>query len=796
MPSSLALSLLAAASLANGPIHNGRAGELEVRPPRIDETIEVDGRLDEAPWQQASLLTGFSRYAPTDGVAADDSTHVLVWYSPSAIHFGIRAFAEPGAVNATLADRDKIYGDDYIGIFLGTFNDGRQATVFAVNPRGVQGDGIVVERGASAGGGFSGIITGREPTDISPDYVFQSKGRLTEHGYEVEMRIPFKSLRYQSAATQTWGINVLRKAQSRGYEYSWAPAERAAVSYIGQFGKLVDLTALQRGLVLDVNPVFTARSLGARSTAGDDFVRTEKSDFGGNVRWGITSDWTLNATVNPDFAEVESDAGQIVNDPRRALFFAERRPFFLDGIEQFAVPNQLIYTRRIADPLTAAKVTGRRGRTSVAYLSAIDDEQVSFTRSENPLYNILRVQHDIGDASRAGMVYTNRDDGRFANQVLGVDGRVVWKGIYSALFQAAGSRTVSPAADARGGTLLLADLRRSGRVFNARYRFSSLHDQFEAHAGYINRPAIATANISHSYTLYGGEGALIESASANVVLDGLWKYERFVAGDDMLEKKLHFNNNFVLRGGWNVGASVLTETFGYDPDLYADLYFDSGVGSGGQAVWTPFYGPGRISNLDYVLSVTTPNFRRISASAEYLWGRDENFFEWAPADIKWISGSISLRPTEQLRLTTSYAEQSYRRVADGTTAGRTRIPRLRAEYQITRSIFVRAVGEYRADFVDDLRHTGQTERALYRQVAPGEYVRARGFVTVNDRPNHVNAFRPELLFSYLPSPGTVIYAGYGGTMREPEAFRLGRGISELRRQNDALFVKLSYLFRV
>ena len=796
MAPSLALSLLAAATLANGPVHSGRAGELEVRPPRIDENVAIDGRLDEAPWQQAALLTGFSRYAPTDGVPADDSTHVLVWYSPSAIHFGIRAFAEPGTVNATLADRDRIYGDDYIGIFLGTFNDGRQATVFAVNPLGVQGDGIVVERGASAGGGFSGIITGREPTDVAPDYVFQSKGRLTEYGYEIELRIPFKSLRYQSAKTQTWGINILRKAQSRGYEYSWAPAQRAAVSYIGQFGKLVDLTDLQRGLVLDVNPVFTARSLGTRTPIGDDFVRAEKTDFGGNIRWGITSDWTLNATVNPDFAEVESDAGQIVNDPRRALFFSERRPFFLDGIEQFTVPNQLIYTRRIADPLTAAKVTGRRGRTSVAYLSAIDDEQVSFTRTENPLYNILRVQHDIGGASRAGLLYTNRDDGRFSNQVLGVDGRVVWKTIYSAQFQAAGSRTLSPTADEREGTLLMADLRRSGRVVNARYRFSAMHDDFEAHAGYINRPAIATANLSHSYTLYGAEGALIESASANVVLDGLWKYDRFVAGGDMIEKKLHFNNNFVLRGGWNVGASVLTETFGFDPDLYSDLYIDATPAGGGDPSYARFYGPGRIANLDYVLSVATPNFRRMSANALYVWGRDENFFEWAPADIKWISGSISLRPTEQLRITTSYSEQSYRRLADRTTAGRTRIPRIHAEYQITRSIFVRAVGEYRADFVDDLRHTGQTERPLYRQVAPGEYVRARGFVTVDDRPNHVNTFRPELLFSYLPSPGTVIYAGYGGTMREPDAIQLGRGVGDLRRQNDALFVKLSYLFRV
>jgi hypothetical protein len=343
MPSFLNLTLLAA-SLGAGPIHNGRAREIEVRPPRIDETITIDGRLDESPWQHAALLNGFSRYAPTDGLAADDSTQVLVWYSPTAIHLGVRAYAEAGTVNATLADRDKIYGDDYIGIFLGTFNDGRQATVFAVNPLGVQGDGIVVERGATSGGGFSGIQTGREPTDIAPDFVFQSKGRLTDFGYEVEIRIPFKSLRYQSAATQTWGINILRKVQSRGYEYSWVPAERAAVSYVGQFGKLHGLTELQRGLVLDLNPVLTARSLGVRSAASGDFDRTAKSDVGGNVRWGITNDWTLNGTVNPDFAEVESDAGQIVNDPRRALFFSERRPFFLDGIEQFTVPNQLIYT--------------------------------------------------------------------------------------------------------------------------------------------------------------------------------------------------------------------------------------------------------------------------------------------------------------------------------------------------------------------------------------------------------------------------------------------------------------------
>src|SRR5678815_315946 len=133
-----------------------------------------DGRLDEPVWNQAARLTGFSLYAPVDGRPASDSTEVLVWYSAKAIHFGVKAFAEPGTVRASLGDRDKSYSDDYIGIFLATMGDGRQATVFASNPLGVQGDGIVVEGAQAGGGGFGGAYVGREPTDISPDYVFQS----------------------------------------------------------------------------------------------------------------------------------------------------------------------------------------------------------------------------------------------------------------------------------------------------------------------------------------------------------------------------------------------------------------------------------------------------------------------------------------------------------------------------------------------------------------------------------------------------------------------------------------------
>jgi hypothetical protein len=259
----LLLPLVLATPDSSGRRYSGRDRELDVDLPRHEAPLTVDGRLDEAVWLRAARLTGFSQYAPDDAQPAADSTEVLVWYSANAIHVGIRAWAEPGTVRASMGDRDKSYNDDYIGIFLATQPERRQALVFAVNPFGVQGDGIVVEGATTSGGGFNGAQIGREPTDISPDYVFQSKGHLTEWGYEIEVRIPFRSLQFGEAKQQRWALNVIRKVQSRGEEHSWTPPRRAAASYIGQFGHLENLQSLDRGRVLDVTPIVTARLAGA-----------------------------------------------------------------------------------------------------------------------------------------------------------------------------------------------------------------------------------------------------------------------------------------------------------------------------------------------------------------------------------------------------------------------------------------------------------------------------------------------------------------------------------------------------
>jgi hypothetical protein len=203
--------------------------------------------------------------------------------------------------------------------------------VFGVNPLGVQLDGALSEGTRGTGGGFTGLTSGRETPDLSPDYVFQSKGRLTGRGYEVEVRIPFKSIRYQSQRTQDWGIHVTRVVPQQGVEDSWAPAKRDEASFLGQGGHLKNLSDLHRGLVLDLNPIATTKVDGEPATSGWRYDPS-KPEFGMNLRWGITPNLTMNGTINPDFSQVESDAGQFTFDPRQALFFPEKRPFFLDSI--------------------------------------------------------------------------------------------------------------------------------------------------------------------------------------------------------------------------------------------------------------------------------------------------------------------------------------------------------------------------------------------------------------------------------------------------------------------------------
>lgn len=754
----------------------GRQNELRIPVPRVEAEVTVDGSLDEPVWQQAALLTGFSEFAPQDGIPAADSTQVLVWYSPNAVYFGIRAYESHGAPHGTLADRDKIYADDNVQILLGTFHDHRQAYVFGVNPLGVQMDGTIVEQGQVLTGGWTPTLSGRVAPDLSQDFVFSSKGRITDYGYEVEIRIPLKSLKFQSGDAQSWDLNIVRQVQHSGREDSWAPAKRSNTSFLSQSGTLDSLSGLRRGLVLDVNPSLTQKITGAPGPNG--WLRDRGSpQLGGRVQWGITNTLTLNAAVNPDFAEVESDAGQFVIDPRQALFFPEKRPFFLEGLENFNTPHNLIYTRRIVQPDAAFKLTGKVANTSLGVLSAADDRSLSPSGHDRAFYNVFRALRDLGGKSRIGIAYTDRVLGSDYNRVADVDGRIVFGDVYSASFQGAKS------FDRTGGISTNAPLwegifSRNGKKFGLRYVFTGIDEDFRARSGFISRPGIVHAGIDHRVTHFGERGALLETLTGDFLLDDQWQYSNFMRRGDAQDKKLHLSANAGLRGGWSVGAGFFLETFGYDRGLFANYEI---LTPSGQAI--PFTGRPRITNHDYVFTLSTPQWKKFNGDLLYIGGQDENFFEWAQADIDLLQFSVSVRPSDRARIEGTYVYQDYWRRSDHTLVARYTIPRLKLEYQITRAMFVRVVGEYDVSETDDLRDETRTNFPLLIDGQLATATRAR-------------TLHGDYLFSYQPTPGTVLFLGYGSRADGDPDPTQRFNWQPLRRSSDYFFAKASYLFRL
>lgn len=791
LPILLALQIVmpaAGASSDTEPVFHGRNGATDVAAPRLDADVVIDGVLDEDAWSRAALLTGFSQYRPIDGVAAADSTEVLIWYSSDALYVGVRAFEPHGSVNATLADRDAIFGDDNVQLLFDTFDDRRRALVFAVNPYGVQADGVRDESRQSSSGFFDAEAAEGGILDLRPDFVFESRGRVTDDGYRIEVRIPFKSMRFQAADRQTWGFNVVREVQHAGQTQTWTAARRGETSFLAQSGRLLDLYALDRGLVLDIQPELTRQLAGA--PAGFEGAREWNyadagTEIGVNTRWGITPNLTLSATINPDFSQVESDVAQIQFDPRQAVRFPEKRPFFLENSENFDVPGGIIHTRSIADPLGAVKLAGKIAGTEVGVLSAVDDTALS-SGGHHPVINLLRVRRDLGDVSTLGFAWTDRIDGDDYNRVGSIDGKLVL-GDHTLRLQGAGSFTRTAGVD-RSGPLWDARIERSGRAWGWSASIRGMDDDFLPASGFIRRSGVVYQSIVPRLSFYRQPGSLLESWSTAINFNNMWLYDRFTAGELRPdEAKLHFNNSFRFRGGWNAGAALLIESFLYPEELY-DSYAIERT-QGGVTDTIPFTGTPSIANYDLVLSLGTPQFQRFSGNGFVLVGRDENYPEWAPGWLLWAETEMDWRPTERLRISPRYTETRVLRPDDYSVVTLTQIPRLRVEYQVSRPIFVRLVGQYVARRQDTLHDDSRTEQPILIRNSAGGYDRALGF--------RDNGLRLDALFSFQPNPGTVVFAGYGTSLgRTVVALDPQSPYDDLERMSDGFFLKVSYLFRL
>ncbi|MEO8909025.1 MAG: DUF5916 domain-containing protein [Gemmatimonadaceae bacterium] len=784
----LVASLIAAMFLQDSAlIYDGRSNRVHIDVPRIDTVVTIDGSLDEPVWRRAARLTGFSQYQPVDGRPADEPTEVLVWYAPDAIYFGIRAREIHGnVVRATHANRDNIDSEDQVQILLDTDNSHQIAFLFGVNPYGVQQDGTRSAQfaggagGASAtGGGFRNINPLEGSVDLNPDYFFESKGRLVEGGYEVEMRIPFKSLRYQDARVQSWGLHILRRVQHSGFQDTWAPAIRANANFLAQSGTLEGLHDLRRGLVLEATPTATAHA-DRSPTIGNGRDYQEKAEIGGDVRWGIRQNLTLNGTINPDFSQVEADIGQVLLNERFALFYPEKRPFFLDGLELFDSPNQLIYTRQIVAPRAGVKLTGKLAGLNIASIVAADDRQYSWTGAHSPLFGVSRLRYDFGSNNTLGAVLTAREDGGDFSRVAAADYRFYHSKLYFAQFQAAESWTDS-VSNRMSGSLLQADWDRTGRAWGFHYTLRSLDPGFKAAAGFVNRTGIIETRAFNRLSFYGAQGALVQTYSSFFGLDRIWNNAS--AGHGLTEGTESITPQATLRGGWQLGGAITHSYFAFDPSLYTGLTIQRivpAVPVGGSPVFdtAAFAVPGPEKNeLGGSLSLTTPTFRHFSGTAAITKSQVPIFREAAPGNSSRIDAALDLRPTTAVRSSLQFSRLTIGRRSDGSRFSSETIPRIKVEYQISPPIFLRLVGQYAARSRSPLRDRN------------GDPILVNGVLDLGET---TNEFSTDWLFSYRPVPGTLVYLGYGSTLDEPREFRF----QNLQRTRDGFFGKISYLFRL
>ncbi|MDE2784338.1 MAG: DUF5916 domain-containing protein [Gemmatimonadota bacterium] len=765
--------------------YHGTEGQLDVPSPRLaGAEISIDGVVDEEAWANAPVLTGFTQFDPVEGVPATQRTEARVLLTDDAIYFSVKAYDDvEGGVRATLGDRDSYgFSDDYVRFILDTFNDRRRGYVIMVNPLGVQQDGLWV-----VGGGGRRERRMGPPIDWNPDFVWDSQGQVHDWGYSVEVKLPLKSIKFKEADVQDWGLQVERRIARNGYSESWAPVTANVANRMEQFGRLTGLAGLDAGLFLEINPVQTFSQQGVYDAEAGAMQRGGiDGDFGLNLTYGVTSNLTLDGTYNPDFSQVEADAGQIRVNERFALFLREKRPFFLEGTEIFRLPQQLVYTRSIINPVGGAKIQGKIGSFNAGFLSAVDDVSSpdGLSESAHPVVNIFRLRRDLGTTSNVGMVYTDRtyNVDRF-NRVAGIDGRFQFQQRYTMTLLAAGSRTAEGASDRTTGSLVSAQFARSGRNLQFDASMLDVTDDFLAQSGFIRRTGTTNLRSSISYNFRGNPGDLLERWGPSLEMEGFWDHDAFWQRNWAEERRVRLGGSLSFRNNITIWGNYSRSYFQFNPQDYEGLF--AGAPDGGSVPFVPdqslFQGLNSgtlfiwVSPFDKVRSNV-----RVTRSETPLF----DFITDTPVDIadSW-SGNASLN----LFLTTNFSSElgvthtSLFRQRDGSLYSSATIPRVRGQYQFSRALFFRAIVEY-----------GSQERGVLMTPTDGRAVSYCSSTSCTAlQGSESNDFSIETLLSYEPTPGTVFFVGYSRRMEDMQAFRF----RDIRPEAEGVFMKLSYRFR-
>jgi len=711
--------------------------------PRATFEITIDGIIDEQAWDHALALELRYEVRPGENVEPPVRTMVFITHDHTHLLVAFRAYdPQPDKIRARYRDRDNVRGDDSVGITIDTFNDQRRAYEFTVNPLGVQTDGIYSEGNRGFGKGF----------DRAWDAIWTSAGRLTEDGYEVEMAVPFNQIRFQATdGPQIWGLDCTRSyPRENRYHIGLFPRDRGANSYLAQEEKMIGFEGVSRGRNLEFAPTLVGYALQERPDFPDSLeVEEDKSlELGATLMWGITPNLTLTGAVNPDFSQVEADAVQLALNQRFALFFQEKRPFFLESSDYFETGLDLLYTRVIADPLVALKLTGKMGRHTVGVFSARDEvtnlvvpgvEGSDSETFETPNTSTVgRYRYDLGSNSTLGVMFTDREgpDG-YLNQVVSIDAQLRPTESDSVTVDAAWSKTrYSPEMQVEldltpeeiSDHALDIEYVHTKRSWFAFAEYVDFGEDFRADLGFIPRVGYRSANTGGGYTWWGEEKNWYNRLEAG----------GFVArsqdqGGDLLDQATQV---------WLSGEGPLQSNFrlevGDRTEVYEGVRFDNLI--------VPFF-------FLRVRPTASFSFRINGVTGDWI-----DFDHVRPADRVYLSGELDFNIGRHLAWEISHIYSTLE--VEGGTLYKANVPQTELVWQFTTRAFVRAILQY-----TDIRRN----QDLYE----------------DDVDELSRDFFVQLLFSYKVNPRTVFFAGYS------EGGAENQDISRIS-TNRSVFIKVGY----
>lgn len=694
----------------------------EVR--KATSPIHVDAVLDETAWQEATQISIGHEWFPGDNVDAAVPTEVLVTWDNEKLYVAFRAHdPHPERIRARFNERDGATADDNVGFLLDPFNDDRRAYQFRINPLGVQADAI------------NSDVEGTE--DFSWDSIWDSAGRITADGYIVEVAVPLQQLRVPSGGSpQTWGFLAMRDwPRDVRHRFRSVVTDQNRNCLICQFADVTGFGASRSGRNLEVTPTLTG-------TTGDGDSDVEPGVSG---RWAITSGTSLQATLNPDFSQVEADAAQLDVNQRFALSFPEKRPFFLEGADFFETQLPLVFTRSIADPVAGLKLTGKSGPNAFGILLARDritnllvpSDQSSFrtTSSEDSTTLVMRGRRELGKSATAGALVTLRSGRDYDNRVASADTYLRLTERDSLRVQVAGSQSEYPqaiAAKSLDGHALFARYFHGDRNWTWGSNYEEYSPGFRADVG-----------------LFDQVGVRATSAFA----------ERRIRGGDKPGRKwftnLLFNGGVdgtrEFNGAWNEWGADLGATYQGPRQSEISVNF--------LAPNQEFFAGRVYHNLRHSVDASIQATADVNLGLFVNWGESIDFTNERAADFVTIGPSANFDIGRRMRGEFSWQRQTFRTEA-GDRIFSVDLPQARLLYHFNRRAFLRAILQYR-----------DVERDPAQYVVP---------VNREDR-----GFLSQLLFSYRLDAQTVFLAGYSDNY-------VGTDEIDLSRTNRTLFVKLSY----